>query len=130
MKRQVRKVAKDWAHPKVNGFYIPLVPGGYIAARAFWTDMFARFIKAKPTHPNPLVEFRGIYGDIPQPWQFMPDAGGDHYQMYETITAGTPISPVHTSVGELVCWLVDNGVGLYDGRPGTYSEWMKICDAC
>ena len=52
-------------------------------------------------------------------------------QLYETATAGTPISPVMPSEDSLIHWLVVNKIGLVAGYPGTPEEWKSaIYDFC
>ena len=39
-----------------------------------------------------------------------------HYQMYETCTEGTPISPVMETPENLARWLADNGASAFGGQ--------------
>jgi hypothetical protein len=49
-----------------------------------------------------------------------------HWQMYEEVTEGTPISPVCASPEELARWMADHDA---NGRGGTllsYSDWLAL----
>jgi hypothetical protein len=47
-----------------------------------------------------------------------------HYQMYETTTEGTPISPVMDSPESLARWLVDNNAASFGPCTATYEQWL------
>jgi hypothetical protein len=50
-----------------------------------------------------------------------------HFQMYETTTEGTPISPVCASAEELARWLTDNGASAFGPMRATYEQWLALC---
>lgn len=57
----------------------------------------------------------------------MPDWSKDertHYQMYESTSEGTPMSPPIKTQEELARWLVDNEASAFAGRTATYEEWL------
>ena len=56
-----------------------------------------------------------------------PETERTHYQMYETTTEGTPISPVMSSPEELARWLVDNEADAFAGQPASYEAWLRMC---
>ena len=87
MGREVRKVAKDWAHPKgINEDYLPLLE------------------EEMPNFRTP-----------------------SHYQMYETCSEGTPISPVMASPEELAQWLFENRASAFAGQTASYEDWLSVC---
>lgn len=49
-----------------------------------------------------------------------------HYQMYETATEGTPISPVFDTPEALAAWLTDKRISLFADLKGTYAQWLEI----
>jgi hypothetical protein len=51
-----------------------------------------------------------------------------HFQMYETTTEGTPISPVLANKSDLAQWLADHGVSLFGERLATKEQWLTIID--
>lgn len=70
-------------------------------------------------------------GDRPDPDDYMPDwpeAERTHYQMYETCSEGTPISPVTDSPEKLACWLADHGASAFAGMTATYEQWLAMID--
>ena len=93
-----------------------------------------------------LVEFRckqlGIerfcphcngYGDIAtdeqreavDAWEGTPPPEGDGYQIWETVSEGSPVSPVFKNKQELINWLVDvKGVSLEGAEGFAKSEWV------
>lgn len=50
---------------------------------------------------------------------------GDGYQLWETTSAGSPISPVFSSLEELCAWAADNATTFAD-ETATAEEWMKM----
>lgn len=63
------------------------------------------------------------YGlDIMPQW---PEEERTHWQMYETVTEGTPISPVCDSPESLARWLADNKAPLAF-QTTTYENWLKM----
>lgn len=51
-------------------------------------------------------------GDPPDPKYYRPkwtDEERTHYQVYETVSEGTPMSPVFATKEELIEWLVNDG---------------------
>jgi hypothetical protein len=56
-------------------------------------------------------------------------ANGDcKYQMYETQTQGTPISPAFSSRGDLIRWLAKNKIAYIGPCPGTEEDWNKVVE--
>lgn len=51
---------------------------------------------------------------------------GDWFQMYETTTEGTPISPVMETPEELARWLTDNRASACGSMLATYEEWLRM----
>ena len=55
-----------------------------------------------------------------------------HYQMYETTSEGTPISPVMETPEALARWLADNGASAFGKMTATYAQWLNMItgDGC
>ena len=51
---------------------------------------------------------------------------GDGYQMWETTSEGSPISPVFKTPEELARWLVDNGASSFGSDTATYDQWLGM----
>jgi hypothetical protein len=104
MGREVRMVPKDWEHPRdKSGKYIPL----HYRKEGWVSD-------GPPEHD---------VGFMPQ-WR---EEERTHYQMYENITEGTPISRVMESPEALAQWLVDNGASAFAGMTASYDAWLRVC---
>lgn len=89
MGREVRKVPSDWQHPKDSaGRYTPLYDQPFCNADADPDD------------------------DPPDPDYYRPDwpeSERTHFQIYETVSEGTPLSPPCASLKELARWYAEHG---------------------
>ena len=103
MSREIRRVPLDWQHPRgVDGYLVPL-SDGYAEAVAEW--------ERDPEY----------WGARPKPERYMPDwpkGTALGWQVYESVTEGTPTSPVFATEDALVAWLMggDAPIGI-GGRP-------------
>lgn len=52
----------------------------------------------------------------------------NYFQMYETTTEGTPISPVFAQAEELARWLADHEVTVFGSWPATREQWLIIIE--
>jgi hypothetical protein len=52
----------------------------------------------------------------------------NHFQMYETTSEGTPISPVFALAEELAQWLADHEIPVFGDALGTREQWLKIIE--
>lgn len=111
MGREIRKVPKNWKHPKDSkGNFLPLHNQNSDDAFAEWLLMIdnARkgifeydFDKEKSLHQfcseNPC----------PSPEMLLPykDDECDCFQIYETVSEGTPVSPVFETKEQLIEWM-------------------------
>lgn len=122
MGREVRMVPVDWEHPKDNnGEYIPLLDN-YLGA----IESFEKAIREMG-----LNEALDYYGGGPISENYMlegPRSKCTHYQMYECVSEGTPVSPPRKTQEKLAQWLVDNKVTVIDNIP-TYNQWLATIKA-
>jgi hypothetical protein len=51
---------------------------------------------------------------------------GEGFQMWETVSEGSPISPVFKTPEELAKWLADNGASAFGSETATYEQWLKM----
>lgn len=51
---------------------------------------------------------------------------GDGWQMWETTSEGSPISPVFASPEILALWLSDTGASSFGDDTASYEEWMRM----
>lgn len=125
MGREIRKVPKDWEHPKdCKGHFKPLYDGDYDEAALEWIEGFRKWESGED--PNKATAKSPYYWDWDGP---PPDRDYYHpawlpeevvcYQIYETVSEGTPISPVFEDKESLIGWLIKEG----------YSEKAAICFA-
>lgn len=99
MGREVRKVPKDWKHPKsLDGRYIPLYPRSY----------FEEGEKEEYYMPN---------------WE---ENECTHFQMYETCTEGTPISPPMSTPEDLAHYLADTKASAFGSDTATFEQWLAM----
>ena len=119
MGREIRIVPKGWEHPKKrDGSYQPMRDTVYAERAREWLDECKQWDDG--THPS-LVDRPELKAEIPFFWEW--DGGPpDHdyyrdawteeptcYQMYETVSEGTPVTPVFETEDELVDYLVNVG---------------------
>jgi hypothetical protein len=127
MGREIRRVPADWVHPKewalrfsgMREDYIPLFDKDFTSALAEWEAGKARWDSYEDTDRIRLRDDGSKYaeesyeewsGGPPSPESYrerawMPEEA-THYQMYETVTEGTPVSPVFVSLAELEAYMV------------------------
>jgi hypothetical protein len=51
---------------------------------------------------------------------------GDGFQMWETTSDGSPISPVFETPEELAKWLADTGTSSFGYKTESYETWLKF----
>lgn len=120
MGREVRSVPPWWQHPKNrDGHYQPMMDRDFMTTRREWEAEAKRW--ADGTHES-LVRNPEWRKDYPTFSDFEPFFGDCRYyrpawtpeeatavQMYETVSEGTPVSPVFATRAELANWLVEQG---------------------
>jgi hypothetical protein len=141
MGRSVRRVPKDWEHPKKedgSGQYQPMHDEPFKRAAQDWLD--ACLLWAKGEHPDQNDEWakeHNVKERYPFYWQYCgeppddqyyrpdwPEESRTHLQMYENTSEGTPISPVMETPEELAHWLADNNASAFAGQTATYEQWL------
>lgn len=112
MGREVRRVPKDWEHPKyANGRFIPLSEG-YREDFGFWLQV-----------PEEHEEMPNMLDYMPE-W---PESQKTHLMPYENVSDGTPKSPAFETPELLARWLVDNGVSSFGNLTSPYEAWLILC---
>lgn len=120
MGREVRRVPKDWEHPKNGNRFVPLHDGYHAAIADFQSDIESRG----------LAEAIDWHGGGPISDDYMPDwpeSERTHYMMYEDTSEGTPLSPAMESPETLARWLADNGASSFGSDTATYEQWLSTC---
>jgi hypothetical protein len=104
MGREIRRVPPTWEHPKnCRGHYKPLYDQTWREAMQNWLndygDEWQTWTDEEDIESPPRADY---YRPV---WSEEPTA----YQMYETVSEGTPVSPVFLTVDELRAWLLAQG---------------------
>lgn len=123
MSREVRMVTPNWEHPRDErtNRYKPL-RFGYEETKNEFEDMQSK---------QGLQEAIDNFGPAPDINDYMPDWSDEertHYQMYESVSEGTPISPVMDSPEALAKWLVENNGDAGAGETASYEGWLRVCN--
>jgi len=75
-------------------------------------------------HPVEGGQYKPLYaGEMPDPHY----TDSTYYQMYETTSEGTPISPVMDRPENLASWLVENKATAFAGQTASYEAWLMVC---
>jgi hypothetical protein len=120
MGREIRKVPKGWEHPKNDrGEYQPMYDEDYETALNKWWTNHCLWIEEKhpdqiksPELVNEYKYFAEWDGNAPDVEYYRPkwtDEERKCIQMYETVSEGTPVSPVFETEDELIEYLVEYG---------------------
>ena len=139
MGREVRMVPSNWEHPKGEcGDYQPMhrhsykkalldwVRGYFKWQKGFYEDYQGRWMPKEEEMAN--MSFTEWEGWPPKEERHMPEFKPHectHYQMYETCSEGTPISPVMETPEELARWLADNKASAFGSMTATYEQWLN-----
>lgn len=116
MGREIRRVPKDWEHPKdTNGNYKPMYNATFAGAVRDWKEDFLKWENGtdpqKAKHPD--REFWEWAGDPPDRESYRDRVWTKEeatcYQIYETVSEGTPTSPIFETTDEMAAWLVSEG---------------------
>lgn len=127
MGREIRKVPADWEHPRYTkdnalsrdhiGSYMPLEDSDYVSASEKWLSDLALWQAG--AHPyqakgGTSCQFFWEYAGNPPDEEFWrarrwTEAEATHFQMYETVSEGTPLTPPMASLQELADYLVSHG---------------------
>ena len=123
MGREIRRVPPDWQHPKTDRYrddrYQPLYDKDFPTAARKWLDDAIAWdngthedLVRDPTMKERMPFFWQWEGDPPDEEYYRPawpEESRTHYQVYETVSEGTPVSPVFATEDDVVRWLVAQG---------------------
>lgn len=138
MSREVRKVTKDWVHPKRgDGSYQPMfdeyygdVLNEWLLENKAWSDGTHPDLQENPSEKEEYPFYAEWAGDPPEVifYKTTKDKEEDltYLQMYETTSEGTPISPVFERAEDLARWLANTGASAFAGRSATYDQWLAM----
>lgn len=127
MGREIRKVPANWEHPKQEGRYDgrlqPMFDRTFADAAREWKDEYAAWERGeRPDYckdENRALEFWEWHGGPPdrayyRPWQ---DSEAAWFQVWETVSEGTPVTPPFATRDELIDYLATHG-DLWDQKRG------------
>jgi len=133
MGREIRKVPAGWEHPRnEQGHFQPLCDESFREAAQEWADNFIKWQNG--THED-IVKDPALKTKYPFYWQWTGSPPDEEYyrpefdsepncfQIYETVSEGTPVSPVFDTKEEMVVWLVSEGYGKEQAENFVKSEW-------
>lgn len=135
MGREVRRVPKGWVHPRSQkGFSVPLYDGCTLeSSTERWDEDNAKWQRGElpeyATEKDLATPFDEWDGPRPDPVDYMPawtEEEATHYQMYETCSEGSPISPVFADPEELAEWLAANHASTFANCTASRDDWMRI----
>ena len=66
------------------------------------------------------------YAKLSEDFERIDPPEGEGYQLWSTISEGTPMSPVFATPEELATWLVDNGASSFGRNTASYDQWLKF----
>ena len=81
------------------------------------------FPRHEKRHSNPFLE----YADFMPDWSEARDEMLG-YQLFESQSAGRPISPVFPTKEKLIDWLIEHRIGLVANVEATKEEWLKVIE--
>lgn len=139
MGREVRKVPKDWEHPKdERGRFIPMREGSYESAAREWTANFLRWEAGEhPSRANVVGIARYFFEYEPPPVEYgqrgcpMFEHDRDdltHIMLYENTSEGTPLSPAFERIEDLCEWAATHAT-TFASFTATAEEWRQMLDA-
>ena len=119
MGREIRRVPPNWQHPKHEVIRFHLGQLQYVEEdRSMhdrrYEDAIEQWIKdraewqAKPEHD---CTFEDWEGKAPDPDDYRPwkDEEATWYQLWQTVSEGSPVSPPFATLDELAAYLAENG---------------------
>lgn len=133
MGREIRKVPTGWHHPRnEQGHFQPLYNESFKEAAQEWTDNFINWQNGTHKH---IVEDPALKVKYPFYWQWSDGPPDEEYyrpefdseptcfQIYETVSEGTPTSPVFNTKQDMITWLISEGYGREQAENFVSSEW-------
>jgi hypothetical protein len=123
MSREIRRVPKNWNHPrKNNGSYKPLCDD-YVGTLKYYKESVDDFLRymTEIIKKGKVKVYDQVWEDPKQLWGYLTEDGqmnppdiheympnGKWYQLFEGVSEGTPLSPPFETKEELIEWLSNN----------------------
>lgn len=138
MGREIRRVPANWDHPRYTaedapyrdriGEYKPLYDQDYESAAEEWLANFDLWRQGK--HPSQPCTYSRYF------WEYDPPPDQDyyrdrkwgaeeatHYQVYQTVSEGSPVTPAFATKEELIDYLATHG-DFWDQKRGD-GPWLR-----
>lgn len=119
MGREIRRVPPHWEHPRDDGKFRPILNQRFADAAAEWKKNYAAWERGERpdycTGESATLEFWEWHGGPPDGREtYLPydEAEATWFQVYETVSEGTPCTPPFATETELVDHLVAEGESL------------------
>lgn len=141
MGREIRMVPPNWEHPERNpehdrhgrGGYQPLHDQHFDDAFADWLERFDRVRRGdmdeweRECYPRGLADWLMDAGQPCDPTYYRPykDDEATWFQLYETVSEGTPVSPPFETKQELADYLAQHG-DFWDQDRCTRPIWTEL----
>lgn len=109
MGREIRRVPPNWQHPKrSSGAFSPMYDRNYEEEAQEWIQGFNSFV------PDELYDYYWEYNSPPDKDYCVPYTKEEAtwYQVYETVSEGTPVTPPFETEEELIEHLIKFGESL------------------
>jgi hypothetical protein len=109
MGREIRSVPPDWEHPKdERGHHLPLHDETRL--QRLWSIVrYDLGWYLKPKNWKRITEIGELWPDPTYCRPYWPKRKATAFQMYETVSEGTPVSPAFETLDELKDWLINQG---------------------
>jgi len=146
MGREIRRVPPNWEHPKENVYnyrgapeerYIPLYNSSYIESlndwikeHTEWENGTHKTLVEEPEYKENYPHYASYGGNPPSIESYRPEWKSEEmtwYQVYETVSEGTPVTPPFETKEELVNYLVENG-DFWDQKRRREGDSIMRCD--
>jgi hypothetical protein len=138
MGREIRMVPPNWQHPETEDAYgrtrlQPMFDSNYASAKAEWLSELAKWEAGeRPSHFD-ASEYPSDYSywewesNPPSRAYYRPWADDDAtwFQLWETVSEGTPVSPPFATRQELADYLAENG-DFWDQKRCLEPGWERL----
>jgi hypothetical protein len=119
MGREVKHVPIDFNWPQGKIWY------GYAIKKCLDGDEYFKFTCEDCRLFAKLKGMKMTDYDCPV-FEALEPPQGDGWQMWETTTEGSPISPVFATPEELAKWLADSEASAMGSQGATYEQWLAM----
>lgn len=125
----IRRVPKDWNHPKDSrGYYKPLYDQDYETESNLWKDGYVKFYKRGMDKQLNCEYWE--YGGMPPDSEFYRPKWDSkqctNYMLYENTSQGTPVSPSFENINDLTKWFYENQVSLFGSHRYNYLHCEEL----